>query len=165
MLSRIGIPMKSGFEPISVTNHLHRTEGRPVSHFEGVLVGDGLTATAGLALEPGLGVASTIGRMLAMFGVSISPKAFLTGRVLRFFVERPKIRRYPTHADFGEPRSSIGFDNENNLARSQIVRTTNCFIYRLFSETRTFIFRVFLGNIGVRPTDYRPAVAFCDPIS
>jgi hypothetical protein len=42
---------------------------------------------------------------------------------------------------------------------------TSCFIYRLSSETRTFIFRVFLLDIGVRPTDYRPAVAFCDPIS
>lgn len=72
--------------PISVTNHLHRAEGGPVSHFEGVPVSDGLTDAAGLALEPGLGVASKIGRMPAMSGVSISPKVFLTGRVLRFLV-------------------------------------------------------------------------------
>ena len=61
-------------------------ESGPVSHLRGVAVGDGLADAAGLALEPGLGVASKMGRMLAMSGVSISPKAFLTGRVLRFFV-------------------------------------------------------------------------------
>ena len=52
-----------------------------------------------------------------MSGVSIFLKAFLTGRLLRFFGVCPKIRHYPTHADLGEPRSSIGFDNKNATHR------------------------------------------------
>src|SRR6266481_3225082 len=56
----------------------------------------------------------------------------------------PKIRRYPTHADFGEPSSSIGFNNEDNLARPQILRMSNGFIYRLSSGMRTCVFCSFL---------------------
>jgi len=85
MVSRICTLTESVFEPTDPF-YLYWAEGRPVSHFEGAPVGDGLTDAAGLALEPGLAVASKIGRMLAMSGVSISTKAFLTGRVLRFFV-------------------------------------------------------------------------------
>ncbi len=58
----------------------------PLSHFQGVAVGDGLTDGADSALESGVGEALEIVRTPAMSGVSIIPKVSMTGRVLRFLV-------------------------------------------------------------------------------
>jgi hypothetical protein len=62
-------------------NNPARIERGPLSHFQGVAVGDGLTEAADSALESGL-----IVRTPAMSGVSIIPKVSMRGRVLRFLV-------------------------------------------------------------------------------
>src|SRR3954470_12661721 len=61
----------------------------------------------------------------------------------------PKIRGHPADADFGKALGSIGFDHENNLAGSQIVRTASYF--RLGLTRMYTFFRILLRNIGVRP--------------
>ena len=74
----------------------------------------------------------------------------------------PKIRGYPADADFGKARGSIGFDHEDHLTGSQIVRTASDF--RLGLTRRYTFFRILLRNIGVRPADSGPAVALCYPV-